>query len=567
VAEIADLIRVARGRREADLVLTNGRVFNVFSGTVDRGSVAIFQGLIAGVGDYIGREEVDLAGQCLLPGLMDGHFHLESSMVRVSEFAKAVVPLGTTAVFVDPHEIANVMGLSGVEYILQASQEIPLDVFVMLPSCVPASDLGTSGARLEAEDFKKLMDRPRVLGLGEMMNFPGVLNGDPKVLAKLMLAEGKVIDGHAPGLSGPDLCAYIACGIISDHESISLEEAAEKLKFGMKVLIREGSAAKNLSALLPVVNDDSFRRCMFATDDRNPKDLLDEGHISFLVKRAIREGLKPIRAVQLATINVAEHFGLRRRGAVAPGFKADLVVVDNPEDFNVKLVFKCGKLVAREGKLLVKMGEFRAPRMFKTFRVKHLRVENFQMKAHGPSKSVIGLIPGQIYTECLKASVRVEDSLVISDIENDLIKVAVIERHRATGNIGLGLVKGFGLKRGAIGSSVSHDCHNLVVLGTNDQDMLAVSRKIVEMAGGLAIASEGKILDSLVFPIAGLMSDKPINYVKEKLEDLERLAHSLEVKVANPFMVLSFLALEVIPELKITDRGLVDVRRFQLIKD
>jgi adenine deaminase len=487
-------------------------------------------------------------------------------MVPVPEFATAVVPLGTTAVFVDPHEIANVMGLSGIEYILQASQEIPLDVFIMLPSCVPASDLGTSGARLEAEDLKKLMNHPRVLGLGEMMNFPGVLDGDPKVLAKLKLAEGKVIDGHAPGLSGPDLCAYIACGIISDHESISLKEAAEKLKLGMKVMIREG-LAKNLSELLPVVNDDSFRRCMFATDDRNPKDLLDEGHVNFLVKKAIREGLKPIRAVQLATINVAEHFGLRRKGAVAPGFKADLVVIDNPKDFNVRLVFKDGKLVAREGKFLVKMGEFRVPRMFKTFRVKHLRVENFRMKAHSSSKSVIGLIPGQIYTRCLKTSVRVEDGLVVSDVENDLIKVAVIERHRATGNIGLGLVKGFGLKRGAIGSSVSHDCHNLVVLGTNDRDMLAVSRKIVEMAGGLAIVSEGKILDSLAFPIAGLMSDKPINYVKEKLEDLERLAHSLGVKVANPFMVLSFLALEVIPELKITDRGLVDVGRFQLIKD
>lgn len=566
MAEITGLIQVARARGPADLVLRNGRVVNVFTSAIERGSVAIFQDLIAGVGDYRGREEVDLRGQYLLPGLMDGHLHLESSMVQVSEFAKAVVPKGTTAVFIDPHEISNVLGLAGIEYILEASQKIPLDVFVMLPSCVPASDLGTSGARLEAEDLKKMMGRPRVLGLGEVMNFPGVLQGDPAVLAKIRLAGGKVIDGHSPGLAGPDLCAYVACGIESDHESISLEEAAEKLRLGMRVMIREGSAAKNLSALLPVANGDNFRRCMFATDDRNPVDLLDEGHIDFLIKKAIREGMEPIRAVQLATINVAEHFGLKGRGAIAPGFKADLVVVDSLEDFNVKLVFKDGKLVARDGKLLVKPREFKDPKMFKTFKVKDLGIEDFQMKAHGPQRSVIGLIPGQIYTKFLKEPVRIEDGLVVSDPKHDILKVAVIERHKATGNIGLGLVKGFGLKRGAIGSSVSHDCHNIVVLGTNDQDMLAVSRKIVEMSGGLAIGSEGKILGSLALPIAGLMSDRPLNYVKERLEDLEKIAYSLGTKVANPFMVLSFLALEVIPELKITDRGLVDVKKFRLIE-
>jgi len=541
-----------------EIVLKGAQIVDTLTEEIYQGNVAINKGVITGIGNYRGQEEINLKGGYLLPGLMDAHVHLESSMVTPGEYTKAVVPQGTTTVIADPHEIANVLGLEGIRYTLKASEDLPLDVFIMLPSCVPATEFETSGARLEAEDLKQLIDHPRVLGLGEVMNFSGVINKDSKILEKIALCKNRIIDGHAPGLSGEDLRKYIQAGIGSDHECTTKEEAEEKLSAGMTIMIREGSASKNLKDLISIVNDKTYKKCLFCTDDRNPIDLLEEGHINFLIKKAVSLGLEPLRAIQMATINTARYFGLKNRGAIVPGYKADLVVVDDPKNFKIEMVFKNGKLMAKEGKLLSSIKE-EAPMVTKTFHVKPLKKEDFQIKKT-PSR-IIGIIPNEIVTRSLDERVRIENGFAVSDIARDILKIAVIERHKETGNIGLGFIKGLGLREGALGTSIAHDSHNIIVVGTNDRDMFLAAQEIIRMQGGLVICNKGKTLGFLPLPVAGIMSDQDLTSVKTKLEELHSIALSLGIKLKEPFMTLSFLTLAVIPELKITDKGLVDVKR------
>ncbi len=542
-----------------EIVLKNAQIIDTLKEEIYRSDVAINKGVITGIGNYRGKEEIDLKSRYLLPGLMDAHVHLESSMVTPGEYAKAVVPQGTTTVIADPHEIANVLGLDGIRYIMDSSENLPLEVFIMLPSCVPATEFETSGARLEAEDLKQLIDHPRVLGLGEVMNFPGVINEDLKILEKIALFKNRIIDGHAPGLSGENLKKYIRAGIGSDHECTRKEEAEEKLRAGMTIMIREGSASKNLKDLIPIVNNETYKKCLLCTDDRNPIDLLGEGHINFLIKKAISLGLEPLRAIQMATINTARYFRLKDRGVIAPGYKADLAVVDDLENFKIEIVFKDGILVVREGELLSPIKEEKNPLVTKTFHVKPLKEEDFRIK--GAPSRIIGIIPDEIVTQSLEERVKIENGFAVSDITRDILKIAVVERHKKTGNIGLGFIKGVGLKEGALGTSVAHDSHNIIVVGTDDRDMLSVSQEIIKMQGGLVIWNNGRILGSLPLPIAGIMSDQDLTSVRTKLKELHSIASSLGIKLKDPFMTLSFLALAVIPELKITDKGLVDVKR------
>ena len=560
-----ELIRVARGELEAELVLKNARVINVFSGDVHVTDVAIARSLIVGLGEYRGRHEIDLRGRYLAPGFIDAHVHIESSMLSVPEFGRAVVPRGTTTVIADPHEIANVMGLAGVRYILDTSKYNPLSVYVMAPSCVPATDLETAGSSLSAEDIEPLLADKWVIGLGEMMNYPGVLFCDDGVLAKIHAASGRPIDGHAPGLAGKDLCAYVVAGVASDHECTTVEEAREKLRVGMHIMIREGSTARNLHSLLPLVTPENARRCMFVTDDRHPSDLLREGHIDFLLREAVAQGLDPITAIQMATINPAEYFRLYDKGAVAPGRRADLVVLSDLRDIRPEMVFRGGQLVAQEGQVLPGIVTPVQTPLRGSVNVAPLAAEALRVPATGGRMRVIGVSEGQIVTEKLMLAPRVDDGLAVADPERDILKLAVVERHLASGRVGLGFVHGFGLQRGAIAGSVAHDSHNIVVLGTNDADMLAAVQEVVRMGGGLTAVVDGKAIESVPLPIAGLMSSQPLEAVAAQLDRLLAAARDLGATLHDPFMSLSFLALPVIPALKLTDRGLVDVTQFRFV--
>lgn len=562
----AELISVAKGDTPADLILANAKVINVFTGEVETGNVAVYEGRIAGVGDYQkAKKVIDLAGKYLAPGLINGHTHIESSMLDIGQFARAVVPRGTLAIVTDLHEIANVSGLDGIRYILDSACNLPLELFLMAPSCVPATHLETSGAAIGAEELHEILGWQGAIGLGEMMNFPGVIFGDGGVMDKINMAEDKIIDGHAPGLSGKDLTAYISAGIYSDHESVSLEEAKEKLRQGMRILIREGSSEKNLEALLPLVTDKTYKRCLFVVDDRSCADLLRDGDIDAVVRKAISLGLEPVRAVQLATINAAEYFGLKRLGAIAPGYIANMIAVDDLSRFNVEMAFYHGELVAEQGEPLFKLPESKAKQPTGTVNIKPFGVEALRLKAKGETMPVIEVVPGQIVTRKSIEKVKVSSGGVVPDIERDILKLAVIERHKASGNIGLGLIKGFGLKKGALASSVAHDSHNIVAVGTNDGDILAAVKEIERLGGGLAVVADGKVLGSLALPIAGLLSLEPLATVVDKLESLKAKAAELGAKPPAPFATLSFMALPVIPELRLTDLGLVDVNAFKLI--
>ena len=565
--KLSRLLSVAKGETPADLILANARVVNVFSGEVEPGNVAICGDSIAGVGDYHQAKKVlDLGGRYLAPALIDGHTHLESSMLDVGQYARAVVPRGTLAVATDLHEIANVCGLDGIRYVLDCARRLPLDLFLMVPSCVPATHLETSGASVEPETIGRLLRWRGCIGLGEVMNFPGVLSGDEDVLRKLDLARGKVIDGHAPGVKDKDLNAYIAAGILSDHESTSLEEAGEKLRRGMYVMIREGSLEKNLDALLPLVTDKTYKRCLFVVDDRSCLDLLRDGDIDAVVRKAIQRGLDPVRAIQLATINPAEYFRLDGLGAIAPGYQANLIVIDELSDLSIDMVFYRGRLVAREGKPLFPLPRTAARGLANMVNIKPFNVEELKLSPSGATMPVIEVVPGQIITRKRMERVEVSDGVVVPDTDRDILKLVVVERHRATGNIGLGLVKGFGLKRGALASSIAHDSHNIVAVGADDNDIFAAVKEIERLNGGLVVAAGGKILASLALPIAGLLSDEPLETVVDKLEKLEQIAKDLGTTLPSPFSTLSFLALPVIPELRLTDLGLVDVNEFRLIR-
>jgi adenine deaminase len=562
---LEELIQVARGEVEADLLLKNARLVNVFSGSIHDADVAIHRSRVVGLGDYRARQVIDLKGQFLCPGFIDGHVHIESSMLQVSEFARVVVPRGTTSIISDPHEISNVLGLDGIRYILESSKHNPLSVYVMLPSCVPATEMETAGSKLNAEDLAAMWGSEWVVGLAEVMNYPGVIFRDWQVLNKIKVAGNRPIDGHAPGLSGRDLCAYVAAGIRSDHECTTAEEAQEKLQLGMHIMIREGTTARDLEALLPVVTPGNASRCMFVTDDRHLTDLLDEGHIDFAIRKAIGLGLDPITAIQMATINPARYFRLKDKGGIGPGMRADLVVVEDLQELNVRMVFRGGQLVARDGTLLPQEETPKAVPLRSSMNIDWEKAKDLRLPVNGSRAKVIGVLPDQLVTESLLEDVKVENGFAVVDLDRDILKMVVIERHLASGNVGRGFVKGFGLRRGALATSVAHDSHNLVLIGTNDDDLLLAARTVERMRGGLAVVADGTLLASLALPIAGLMSERPFEEVDANLKALISAAHDLGCSLHDPFMALSFLALPVIPALKLTDRGLVDVTQFRFV--
>lgn len=564
---LEELIAAAKGEEPADMVLRNAKIVNTLSGEIEDGSVAIYQGYIAGIGDYRDAARVvDVGGRYIVPGLIDGHVHVESSMLHPAEYAGAVVPRGVSAVVTDLHEIANVAGLRGIRYLMESTRTLPLDFYFMAPPCVPATDLETSGAELGVEELRTALRWRNVIGIGEMMNFPGVLHGDEQVMRKIRLAGGRPIDGHAPGLRGKELNAYIAAGIGSDHESTMLEEGREKLRRGMHLMIREGSSEKNLDELLPLVDDRTYKRCLFVVDDRTCADLLREGDVDAVVRKAIDGGLDPVRAIQMATINTAEYFGLERVGAVAPGYVANFVVVDDLLRLSADMVFHRGKLVAEGGKALFRATQRTEPEISRSIHIKPFGIEALKMPSAMKALAIIEIVPGQIVTRKLQAEPRTEGGYVVADTERDILKLVVVERHRATGNIGLGLVKGFGLKKGALGSSIAHDSHNVVVVGTNDHDIFAAVKEIERLQGGLVAVAGGQVQASLALPVAGLLSEEPLEEVVTRLEALQTVAATLGCVLPSPFATLSFLTLPVIPELRLTDKGLVDVAAFKLLR-
>ncbi len=556
-------IKAARGLVKADLILRNARLINVYNATVMQTDIVIYDDIIVALGKgYKGKEEFDLNGLYVSPGFLDAHVHIESSMVEVPQFARAVVPLGTTSVITDPHEIANVLGYEGIRYMMESSKYNPLNVFFMLSSCVPSSPLETAGSELRAFDIFPFLSESWVLGLAEVMNYPGVLHLHPDTLDKIKIVNNKRIDGHAPALAGKDLNAYIVSGIESDHECITPEEAREKLEKGMYIMIREGSATRNLVDLLPLVTCHNERRCMFCTDDRHSNDILKQGHINFLIKTAIEHGLDPLVAIRMATLNTAEYFGLRKLGAASPGKIADLVVFDSFEEFNVKRVYKSGRLVAVDGKPVYDIRPQLQTPLRSSVNIKWLEGDEFKIPARGKRCRVIGLIPQQITTEYLEIPCKIKNGMVIADPVRDIAKLFVVERHCATGNIGKGLVKGFGIKKGAIASSIGHDSHNIIVVGTRDRDILRAVITINKMGGGIAVVDEDQVIESLPLPIAGLLSDQSLENVSRRVNHLNRAAQSLGIGLEDPLMTLSFMALPVIPRLKLTDKGLVDVEKF-----
>jgi len=564
VQRVNDIIDAASGRTVCDLILQNVKVVNVFSSEVIETDVAVLGDTIIGLGPgYKGKNKVDLKGLFLAPGFIDGHVHIESSMVEVPQFARAVVPLGTTSVVADPHEIANVLGYEGIRYMMDSSKYNPLNVFFMMSSCVPSSPLETAGSELRAFDIFPFLREKWVLGLGEMMNYPGVLNNDKDVLDKLKIGGEKRVDGHAPGLSGNDLNAYIAAGVESDHECTTAEEAREKLRLGMFIMIREGSGTKNLVDLLPLVNKENERRCFFCTDDRHPNDILEEGHINYIIKTAIKHGLDPVSAIRMATLNAAEYFGLRKLGAIAPGKTADMVVFDSFKKFNIKQVYKSGILVAENGKAIYQPPVRPEFPVRSSVNIKWLEGDEFTIPANGNRCRVIGVMPRQITTEYLELDCKQENGNVVSDTKRDILRLFVIERHRASGNIGKGLIKGFGLKKGAIASSIGHDSHNIIATGVEDRDIFKAVTTINKMGGGIAVVNDGQVVESLQLPIAGLMSNKSLEKISQKTKSLIESARGLGVKLEDPLMTLSFMALPVIPRLKLTDQGLVDVEKFR----
>jgi adenine deaminase len=559
-----EIIKAAHGEKPVDLLLTNAQVVNVFSGEIVPDAIAISNGVIVGFGQYAAKETVDLNGRYVAPGFIDSHVHIESSMTCVSEFARAVLVHGTTTVVADPHEIANVLGSSGIEYMLQSAEQQPINIYFTLPSCVPATAMETAGARLTAEDLQPFLKNERIVALAEMMNYPGVIQRDPEVLAKINTArqQKKPIDGHGPGLKGKQLYAYIAAGIQSDHECTTAQEAKEKLLAGMHIMIRQGTGARNLQALLPVVNEKTARRMMWCTDDRHPHDLVAEGHIDSIVREAIASGLDSLLAIQMATLNPAEYFGLQQLGAIAPGKQADLVVFEDLKKPVIEQVYCRGVLTAEKGKVRPEIQTPASADVPRSMQI-DLHSVDFTIPARKNRIRVIEIVPDQLITHQRIEQLPVKNNRAVSDPSRDLLKIMVVERHKGTGNIGKGYVCGFGLKSGALASSVAHDSHNIIIVGSTDADMHTALEAVVKMGGGLAAVMDSRILASLALPIAGLMSLEPVRAVRDQLDHLIKTAHDMGTALKDPYMTLSFLALPVIPELKLTDMGLIDVNRFE----
>lgn len=557
-------IEVARGLKKADLVLKNGNLVNVFSGEIYKTDVAVHQGTIAGIGRYEGEKNINVGSQFILPGFIDSHVHIESSMVTPAHYARTALTHGTTAAIADPHEIANVLGAAGIRSMLDATEDLPLTFYFMLPSCVPASTRETSGATLKASGLRPFLKHPRVLGLAEVMDYQAVLSADRDMINKLETFARVRIDGHAPGLRGKDLSAYIGTGISSDHECVTAAEAAEKIRLGMTVFIRESSAAKNLVAVLPAVTPQNERFFCLATDDLQPGDL-KQGGVNLMIRKAVRLGLDPVTAVRMATINPARHFTLTGRGAICPGYAADMVIVDNLRNFTVEKVYKNGLLVAENGRNRSgALKESGLPRV-NTVKTGLITAADIKLRARTGHARVIELIPDQIETRQKIMPVIIDDGMAANDRDRDLAKIIVVERHKASGRVGIGLVKGFGLRSGAFASTVAHDSHNIIAVGMYDEDILAAVNAIKRMKGGLVVVRREKVLASLPLPIAGLMSGKPVASVARQQESILRAVQNLGVKVKSPFATLSFLALPAIPELKLTDRGLVQVKESKFV--
>ena len=566
-------VDVAAGRKPGTYLFKNARVLNVFTGTVDEAHVLLAGRLIAGVGEVFAEaeaeERVDLAGRYLAPGLIDGHVHLESSLVTPAAYAAAVVKRGVTGVVCDPHEIGNVAGVPGIEWLLESSEGLPLDVWVTAPSCVPSTPLETSGATLGLGEVEALLEHPRVVGLAELMSFPAVMAGDEETLQKVLLAEarGKTLEGHAPGLTGRDLQTYLAAGMASDHEATTFEEGLEKLRAGVFLMVREGSVTRNLAALLPLVDPKHGDWVGFVTDDRLPHDLLDEGGVDCLVRGAIKAGVDPVYAVRCSSLNTARHYRLPRRGAIAPGYFADLVVVDDLETFHAAEVYKDGVRVAAGGELVTPLvsKKVNASAVLNTVRLPELTEGSFRLEAPSGLARCIRPVPYQVLTEEVQVTPKVVGSEVVADTERDLLKLVCVERHGKNGGIGVGLVTGFGLKRGALASTVGHDHHNLLAVGVADKDLLLACKRLETLGGGFVAAAEGRVLAELPLPLAGLVTDEPLERVREKLDGLERAAAALGNRLPSPFMTLSFLGLAVIPALRLTDVGLVDVLKSERV--
>lgn len=559
------LLDYSRGDRPADLLLKNARIVNVHSGEIVPGNVAIVRTRIVGVGDYDEATEViDLDGAYLSPGLIDAHVHVESSLVPPAEFSRAVVPRGTTTVVTDPHEIANVLGLDGIRFMFENAKHGPLSMYVMASSCVPATPMGTSGAALKSYDLASFKADPWVLGLAEVMNFPGVVNGDREVMDKIDGFSDMVIDGHCPGLSGRDLATYVLAGCQSDHECTTVDEALEKLRLGMMIFIREATNARNLRPLLPLITPDNHHRICFCTDDRQPADLLDEGHIDFMIRTAIAEGIDPIHALRMATLNPATYFRLHDRGAITPGRRADLMVFSDLKAPWAELVLRGGHVVARDGEMIAERHET-APYPLRSTMNINWEMVDLQIPAIGSQARVIGVVPDQLVTRSLVEEISIQDGLAVPDPERDILKIAVIERHRASGGVGKGFVKGIGLRHGALASSIAHDHHNLIVVGADDISMRTAAQRASELGGGMVVADGDVVLCEVPLPYGGLMSDQPIEHVRAQLDKALDAAHELGATLHDPFMAMSFLGLEVIPSLKLTDQGLVDVDRFETV--
>jgi len=554
---IQQKLGIARGEKPAELLFKNAKLVNVLSGEIHDANVAVEDGRVIGFGDYKAKRVIDLKGAYLAPSLIDGHFHVESSMLTAPEFARAVVPHGTGTVVIDPHEYANVLGLDGIRYVLESTKNLAVDFFIMLPSCVPATHLETAGAKLSADDLKLMMHDDRVAGVAELMNFPGVYLGFKSELAKIDAGKGKAIDGHAPGLRGKNLNAYVLAGVRSDHESVAVEEAREKLRLGMHILLREGSTERNLEHLLPLINRNNFQNCSYATDDKLAGDLVSEGHIDHCVRKSIKLGLPPITAFQIATINTARHYRLQNLGAIAPRFWADFVVFDDLKNFRVRQTYKKGVLVAEKGKFLGKTPvKVSLPRSTMNLRYSP---RDLMVKPQGTHKiKVIEIVPQQIVTRTVVEKPKISGGQIVADTARDVLKMVVVERHHATGNVGVGFVRGFKLKSGAIGSTVAHDAHNVIVAGTNDADILFAIHELARLQGGQIAVENGKVKAELALPIAGLVSDKPLAQAMKAIDDLNAAAQALGCDLDAPFMTLSFLALSPIPELKLTDQGLID---------